>query len=70
MGAAVDILCCCYVSAYSSLFCFCLGDVDEVFLPSLAFLFLHLVVGYAKPCWRDGHARISNAAACQCGRSD
>ena len=40
------------------------------FLP-LALFFLHLVVGYAKPCWRDGDARISNAAAvCQYGRND
>ena len=31
---------------------------------------LHLVVGYAKPCWRDGDARISNAAVCQYGRND
>ena len=40
----------------------------------LRFVFcLHLVVvvvGYAKPCWRDGDARISNADVCQYGRND
>ena len=36
----------------------------------MRFFVLHLVVGYAKPCWRDGDARISNAAACQYGRID
>ena len=40
------------------------------FLPH-EFFFLHLVVGYAKPCWRDGDARILKAAAVsQYGRND
>ena len=39
------------------------------FLPLASFFFWHLVVGYAKPCWRDGDARISNAV-CQYGRID
>ena len=68
-GAAVNLLRCCCVSACSSRFCFLSGDVYYFCLCLLRF-FLHPVVGYASPCWRDGDARISNAAVCQYGRND
>ena len=39
-------------------------------LPVFFLFFLHLVVGYAKLCWRDEEARVSNAALCQYSRID
>ena len=60
-GKSCVLLCMClFVSSL-----FFLSDADDFFtsLP-LAFFFLLLVVGYAKPCWRDGDARISNSAVC------
>ena len=67
-GAAVDTMCCCYVSACSPLFCIFWAMQMTFYFCLLRFFFWHLVVGYAKPCWRDGDARVSNAAACQYGR--
>ena len=63
-GAAVDILCC-NVYASSSLFCFFWAMQMTFSFVSCVLVFLHLAVGYAKPCWRDGDARISSAVARQ-----
>ena len=38
-GAAVDLQCCCYISACSSLFCFFLGDADVFFISASCVFF-------------------------------
>ena len=63
----VLLLCICL---FVSFFCF-FWAIHMTFSRCLLRVFFFAPkVGYAKPCWRDGDGRISNAASCQYGRID